>query len=99
MGIRVNIGEAKTRLSELIAASLRGEDVVLSKAGKPVARLVGIADAMADEAARSAAARAEKIKAWIGSGKGRLGPQAGDLFLTPAFSDDDLDDFGKDIGA
>ena len=46
MTIHVNIGEAKTRLSELIKAALRGEDVVLNKAGRPVARLVP------DEAAR-----------------------------------------------
>ena len=47
MTINVNIGEAKTRLSELIAAALRGEDVVLNKAGRPVVRLVP------EEAARS----------------------------------------------
>lgn len=40
MTIHVNIGEAKTRLSELVAAALRGEEVILNKAGRPVARLV-----------------------------------------------------------
>lgn len=40
MTIHINIGEAKTRLSELIAAALRGEEVILNKAGQPVARLV-----------------------------------------------------------
>jgi prevent-host-death family protein len=40
MTIHVNIGEAKTRLSELIEAALRGEEVVLQKAGVPVADLV-----------------------------------------------------------
>lgn len=40
MTIHVNIGEAKTRLSELVEAALRGEDVVLQKAGVPVANLV-----------------------------------------------------------
>lgn len=45
MGIHVNIGEAKDRLSELIAASERGEEVVIARAGKPVARLVPIAEA------------------------------------------------------
>jgi prevent-host-death family protein len=39
MTIHVNIGEAKTRLSELIAASERGEEVVIARAGKPAVRL------------------------------------------------------------
>lgn len=49
MTIHVNIGEAKTRLSELVAAALRGEKVVLQKAGRPVARLVPDKDAAASE--------------------------------------------------
>lgn len=44
MTIHVNIGEAKTRLSELVAAVERGEDVVLNKAGVPTARLVAFED-------------------------------------------------------
>ncbi len=40
MSLQVNIGEAKTRLSELVAAAVRGEDVVLAKAGEPQVRLV-----------------------------------------------------------
>lgn len=42
MAIHVNIGEAKTRLSQLIAAVERGEEVILQRAGQPKARLVGI---------------------------------------------------------
>jgi len=42
MTIHVNIGEAKTRLSELIAASERGEEVVIARAGKPVVRLAPV---------------------------------------------------------
>jgi antitoxin (DNA-binding transcriptional repressor) of toxin-antitoxin stability system len=45
MTIHVNIGEAKTRLSELLAAALRGEEVVLQKAGVPQARLVALPEA------------------------------------------------------
>lgn len=45
MTIHVNIGEAKTRLSQLVAAALRGEEVVLQKAGQPQVRLVPIEDA------------------------------------------------------
>jgi prevent-host-death family protein len=37
-----NIHDAKTNLSKLIEAALRGEDVVIAKAGKPVVRLVAI---------------------------------------------------------
>ncbi len=40
MTIQVNIHEAKTSLSKLIEAVQRGEDVVIARAGKPVARLV-----------------------------------------------------------
>lgn len=41
MSIRtVNIHEAKTHLSELLALVLAGEEVVIAKANKPVARLV-----------------------------------------------------------
>lgn len=45
MTIHVNIGDAKTRLSELVAAALRGEEVVLQKAGKPQVKLVPLKDA------------------------------------------------------
>lgn len=44
MPIHVNIGEAKTRLSELIAASERGEEVVIARAGKPAVRLTPVED-------------------------------------------------------
>lgn len=47
MTIQVNIAEAKARLSELVAASLKGEDVVLSRAGVPQARIVPMAEAEA----------------------------------------------------
>lgn len=35
----VNVQEAKTRLSELLARVERGEDVVIARSGHPVARL------------------------------------------------------------
>jgi prevent-host-death family protein len=37
-----NIQEAKTRLSELLHMVERGEEVVIAKAGKPIARIVRI---------------------------------------------------------
>ena len=39
MAITVNIGEAKTRLSELIALVEAGEEVVIARGNAPVARL------------------------------------------------------------
>jgi prevent-host-death family protein len=62
MGIHVNIAEAKARLSELVAAAVRGEEVVLDRAGKPQVRLVALVDASAAEIAR----RAEKRKSAFG---------------------------------
>jgi prevent-host-death family protein len=38
----VNIHEAKTQLSKLVEAATEGEEVVLARAGKPVARIVPI---------------------------------------------------------
>ncbi len=36
----VNIHEAKTHLSRLVEAAAAGEEVIIAKAGKPMARLV-----------------------------------------------------------
>jgi antitoxin (DNA-binding transcriptional repressor) of toxin-antitoxin stability system len=38
----VNMHEAKTTLSRLVADALAGNDVVLAKAGKPMVRLVPV---------------------------------------------------------
>lgn len=38
----VNIHEAKTHLSRLIARAEDGEEVVIARAGRPVAKLVGV---------------------------------------------------------
>jgi prevent-host-death family protein len=40
--MEVNIHEAKTHFSELLQRVLAGEEVVIAKSGKPVARLVAI---------------------------------------------------------
>jgi len=39
----VNIHEAKTHLSRLLARVQGGEEIVIAKAGRPVARLVAVA--------------------------------------------------------
>ena len=36
----VNIHEAKTRFSQLVEAAMRGEEIIIAKAGKPAAKLV-----------------------------------------------------------
>ena len=40
--MEVNIHEAKTHLSKLLERVASGEEVIIAKAGKPVARIVGI---------------------------------------------------------
>jgi prevent-host-death family protein len=39
---RVNVAEAKARLSELIEAALDGEDVVISRRNKPLVKLIAV---------------------------------------------------------
>ncbi len=41
MARQVNIHEAKTHFSELIAAVERGEEIIIARRGKPVARVSG----------------------------------------------------------
>ncbi|MEW6593563.1 MAG: type II toxin-antitoxin system prevent-host-death family antitoxin [Thermodesulfobacteriota bacterium] len=38
--MRIGIHEAKTNLSKLIPAAQTGEEIIITKAGKPVARLI-----------------------------------------------------------
>lgn len=38
----VNIHEAKTHLSELLALALEGEEIIIAKANKPLVRLVPV---------------------------------------------------------
>jgi len=40
MPVTVNMHKAKSDLSQLVRRALSGEDVIITKAGKPVARLV-----------------------------------------------------------
>ncbi len=44
---KVNIYEAKTRLSQLVEAAAAGEEIVIAKAGKPLARLVPLRESTA----------------------------------------------------
>ena len=40
--MEVNVHEAKTHLSKLLERVASGEEVIIAKAGKPVARLIAI---------------------------------------------------------
>jgi prevent-host-death family protein len=39
---QVNMHEAKTQLSRLVEDAARGDEIIIAKAGKPVARLVPV---------------------------------------------------------
>ncbi len=57
-----NISDAKASLSRLIEQVMRGEEVIIGKAGKPVARLVPYD---ADPSPRQLGAGAWKGKIWV----------------------------------
>ena len=62
----VNIHAAKTQLSKLIELSLAGEEVIIARAGKPVARLTPLTDLPTSAEDR------EAFPAWMGSLKGQI---------------------------
>lgn len=64
MTIHVNIGEAKTRFSELLAAAVRGEEVIVQKAGVPMARIVPTQEAKDAERKRIGESRKKAFGMW-----------------------------------
>ena len=59
----VNIYEAKTKLSRLLERAQAGEEVVIARAGKPIARLAPIAPAAGTRSGvRFGSLKAEKLK-------------------------------------
>ncbi len=42
MSLKVNIHEAKTHFSQILIRACQGEEVIIAKAGKPIARLIPI---------------------------------------------------------
>ena len=44
MSESVNVYEAKTHLSQLLDRAAAGEEIIIARAGRPVARLVALAD-------------------------------------------------------
>lgn len=43
----VNVYQAKTHLSQLLDRAAAGEEIIIARAGRPVARLVGLTDSSA----------------------------------------------------
>jgi prevent-host-death family protein len=87
MSMHVNIGEAKTRLSELVAAAVRGEEVVLNKAGTPQVKLVPMADASLEERKRRAAKRVAAIGMW----KDAFKDFPSDWVVPPSMTEEEID--------
>ena len=44
-GTKINLYEAKTQLSSLVERAAKGEEIIIAKAGKPVARLTQVVQA------------------------------------------------------
>lgn len=47
MSESVNVYEAKTHLSQLLDRAAAGEEIVIARAGRPIARLVALAESSA----------------------------------------------------
>ncbi len=45
MAVSYNVYEAKTHLSQLLDRAAAGEEIIIARAGRPVARLVALASA------------------------------------------------------
>jgi prevent-host-death family protein len=52
--MKVNIHQAKTHFSELISKAIRGEEIIISKSGKPIAQLIPLGNASASRSPGSA---------------------------------------------
>ncbi len=59
-----NVGEAKAQLSKLIDAAVRGEDVVIDRAGVPTVKVVALKAAVDAEANERRVRREAFIEKW-----------------------------------
>ena len=75
--MRVGMHEAKTRLSQLVERAEAGEEVVIQRRGKPVARLVSIEPPMHS---RSSLHGALKGEIWIADDFDDLPDDVADAF-------------------
>ena len=75
----VNVHHAKTHLSKLLEQALRGEEVVIAKAGKPLVRLTPVQGAV------SADELAPRVPGLLA---GEFPPGLGEAFLAPTSPED-----------
>lgn len=70
--MQISVTDAKGQLTDLVRRSEQGDEVVLTRHGRPVARLVPV------KAAPDRTARRKLLESFFGSGarKGRHGPSA-----------------------
>lgn len=81
-----NVGEAKAKLSQLIAAAKRGEDVVIDHDGTPQVRLVKIDSVEGEARAERARKRASALGMWRDAF--RTWPETS---LGPSMTDEDVE--------
>ena len=62
MSMQINIYEAKAKLSALLDRAASGEEVVIARAGKPVARLMPLTGASAPSGVRLGGLRRARLK-------------------------------------
>ncbi|WP_174285411.1 type II toxin-antitoxin system Phd/YefM family antitoxin [Sphingomonas bacterium] len=86
MTIHVTISEAEKRLAELVAAVVRGEDVVLGQIGSWQARIVPIDGEADSEIERRRALRKSAFGMWKEELKGF------DLDIPPSMTDEELEE-------
>lgn len=86
MTLHFNVGEAKAKLSQLIAAVRRGEDVVIDHDGKPQVRLVLVGSADDSDRVRRAAKRASAFGMWREAFRGWQETDIG-----PSMTDDEVE--------
>ena len=97
MTAHFNIGEAKAQLSRLVDAAVRGEDIVLDKAGQPKVRLVPVPEAQALERE----ARSAKRRAAFGFAREKYKDLPPEAFDVPAsMTDEEIEErFQRKFGA
>jgi prevent-host-death family protein len=54
MSIKINIYEAKTKFSKLIKQAMAGQEIIIAKSGKPVAKLIPFGKPVAERIPGSA---------------------------------------------
>jgi prevent-host-death family protein len=82
---QVNVYQAKTQLSQLLQQVETGDEIILARHGKPVARLVPLQWASAHRVPGG-----WKSKVWMSPDFDELDPELADLFYDrPIFPDED----------